>query len=246
MANQSPVDWAFCPDLEEDVDFWLCSPLSLPLPDSLPLQLPFPGIESSEREDSDLESWLRVDSPAFPLVDRFPASELQSDIVDKKSDKTMGGIWKTTLSCPKATAKSMENPYTVDMSGRKSDVLSKVSGQSPQLIRKLTDLDVQSPRPAMLSSPGDTASSEASSQSFDCKGRDSGRKKGKAGKKPCPCVCFLCPEVLPYRIRLIAHLKKAHGIERSQSLMYKRLNQGEDVIKRLYLKYRKNYRLDKC
>ena len=69
-----------------------------------------------------------------------------------------------------------------------------------------------------------------------------GQKKPRNSRS---CECFLCAEVLPNRLKLIVHLKKAHGIERSQSLMYKRLNQGEDEIKRLYMKERKSYRLNR-
>ena len=232
MANQCPADG---PDLEVDVDFWLCNPLA----DSSSCLCSLPGSQSSRMEDCELESWLSVDSSALPPSDRFPASELQSDVVEKKSGKAKGEIWKTTLSCPKATSSARETLCTADMDCKEPEIPAQVSGQSHRLVRKLTDLEEQHASPAV-------PSSEASFQALDCKKEEKKRKnKGKAGKKQNPCECFLCAEVLPNRLKLIVHLKKAHGIERSQSLMYKRLNQGEDEIKRLYMKYRKNYRLVK-
>lgn len=59
--------------------------------------------------------------------------------------------------------------------------------------------------------------------------------KKKTGRKPTPLTCFLCPNVLPYKCALILHLQTVHHINRSQSLMYKRVNQGGEEIKRRYL-----------
>lgn len=58
--------------------------------------------------------------------------------------------------------------------------------------------------------------------------------KKKTGRKPSTFSCFLCPKVLPYKYALISHLQTEHAINRSQSLMYKRVNQGGDEIRRLY------------
>jgi hypothetical protein len=65
--------------------------------------------------------------------------------------------------------------------------------------------------------------------------RNSKPAKKKTGRKPTPLTCFLCPSVLPYKCTLIKHLQTVHHINRSESLMYKRVNQGGDVIKRLYM-----------
>jgi hypothetical protein len=56
----------------------------------------------------------------------------------------------------------------------------------------------------------------------------------KTGRKPCPLTCFLCSSVLPYKCELISHLRTVHAISRSLSLMYKRINQGGEEIRRLY------------
>lgn len=58
--------------------------------------------------------------------------------------------------------------------------------------------------------------------------------KQKTGRKPRPLTCFLCSTVLPYKCQLISHLRTVHAISRSLSLMYKRINQGGEEIRRLY------------
>ena len=249
MANQHPAGWTHSLELEADLDFWLSCPLAFPLPDSLPCYFP-PQINFDfEREDCDLDAFFAVDNSGIASIDRSPASEPQSVIVDKKRCKTMGEIWKTTLTYPKSDSNPAETQYTTSIGDRELNTPNVVPKLSCPLIRKVTDMGNDPISPADISTNCDTASSTAPSQPPDQtvshKQTNKGKKKGKAGKKPVPCVCFLCQDVLPYRIRLIAHLKKVHGIERSQSLMYKRLNQGEEEIKRLYMKYRKSYRLEK-
>lgn len=56
----------------------------------------------------------------------------------------------------------------------------------------------------------------------------------RKGRKPNPIACFFCSEVVPYKRTFIHHLRDIHGIRRSQSLMYKRLNEGSEAIKRRY------------
>ena len=58
--------------------------------------------------------------------------------------------------------------------------------------------------------------------------------KKKTGRKPRLLTCFLCSSVLSYKCELISHLRTVHSISRSLSLMYKRINQGEEEIRRLY------------
>ena len=60
------------------------------------------------------------------------------------------------------------------------------------------------------------------------------RLKGKTGRKPKNYECFLCPEVLPYKVTLIHHYQTCHQINRSQSVLYKRVNQSPETMKRLY------------
>ena len=60
--------------------------------------------------------------------------------------------------------------------------------------------------------------------------------KKKTGRKPSLLTCFLCPSILPYKCTLILHLQTVHHIDRSQSLMYKRVNQGGEDFKRRYIK----------
>lgn len=60
------------------------------------------------------------------------------------------------------------------------------------------------------------------------------KPKRKTGRKPTPRVCFMCPLVFPYKRDLIRHMQSVHDIHRSQSLMYKRINQGGEEIRRLY------------
>ena len=59
--------------------------------------------------------------------------------------------------------------------------------------------------------------------------------KAKTGRKPEKFVCFLCQTVFPYKKNLIRHFQADHGIGRCQSLLYKRLRQGEELFKKLYL-----------
>lgn len=249
MANQRPAGWSHPLELEADLDFWLSCPLALPPPDSSPCYYP-PQINFDfEREDCDFEAFFALDSSGIASIDRSSVSETPSVIVDKKRCKAMGEIWKTTLTCPKSDSNPAETHYTTSARGRDLNAPHEVSELACPPIRKITDMGNEPVSPALISTNCDAASSTAPSQPLgkiaSQKPTNTGKKKGKAGKKPVPCVCFLCDEVLPYRIRLIEHLKKVHGIERSQSLMYKRLNQGEEEIKRLYMKYRKNYRLEK-
>lgn len=81
---------------------------------------------------------------------------------------------------------------------------------------------------AVLNSQGSEVSTAAAPES-------SKPPKKKTGRKPTPLTCFLCPSVLPYKCTLIKHLQTVHHINRSESLMYKRVNQGGEEIKRRYL-----------
>ena len=60
------------------------------------------------------------------------------------------------------------------------------------------------------------------------------RTKAKTGRKPKNYECFKCHMNLPYKRNLIYHLRDEHHIYRSQSLLYKRLNQDPAEMKRLY------------
>lgn len=61
-----------------------------------------------------------------------------------------------------------------------------------------------------------------------------GEPKAKTGRKPQIYECFICHEVQPYKVNLIQHFQAAHNVKRSQSLLYKRVNQSPDAMKRLY------------
>ena len=56
----------------------------------------------------------------------------------------------------------------------------------------------------------------------------------RKGRRPNPIACFFCSEIVPYKRTFIHHLSEVHGIRRSQSLMYKRLKEGSEAIKRRY------------
>ena len=58
--------------------------------------------------------------------------------------------------------------------------------------------------------------------------------RAKTGRKPQAYPCFLCSEVCPYRVSLIKHFQEVHHLKKSQSLLYKRIRQGAECIKRLY------------
>ena len=61
-----------------------------------------------------------------------------------------------------------------------------------------------------------------------------GEPKAKTGRKPQIYECFICHEVHPYKVSLIQHFQAVHNIQRSQSLLYKRVNQSPESMKRLY------------
>ena len=60
------------------------------------------------------------------------------------------------------------------------------------------------------------------------------RIKKKTGRKPTTLRCFMCPCLLAYKCELIKHMQVVHRIERSVSLLYKRVSQGGEIIQRLY------------
>lgn len=61
-----------------------------------------------------------------------------------------------------------------------------------------------------------------------------GELKAKTGRKPQIYECFMCHEVHPYKVSLIQHFQTVHNVQRSQSLLYKRVNQSPEAMKRLY------------
>jgi hypothetical protein len=61
-----------------------------------------------------------------------------------------------------------------------------------------------------------------------------GEPKAKTGRKPQIYECFMCHEVHPYKVNLIQHFQAVHNVQRSQSLLYKRVDQSPEAMKRLY------------
>lgn len=61
-----------------------------------------------------------------------------------------------------------------------------------------------------------------------------GEPKAKTGRKPRDYECFICHEVCPYKIALIQHFQVCHHVQKSQSLLYKRVNQSPEAMRRLY------------
>lgn len=61
-------------------------------------------------------------------------------------------------------------------------------------------------------------------------------KSRRKGRKPNPIQCFFCQEIAPYKRDFIQHLRVVHGIQKSQSLLYKRLREGSEAIKQRYCK----------
>jgi len=110
--------------------------------------------------------------------------------------------------------------------GRNSD-LQAILHPQPSEIRSLRE---------RRGAAGLSASAEEASREEKTGRKAETRKpaKKKTGRKPSPMCCFLCPSVLPYKCTLITHLQTVHAINRSQSLMYKRVNQGGAEIRRLY------------
>ena len=61
-----------------------------------------------------------------------------------------------------------------------------------------------------------------------------GKPRAKTGRKPTRHECFVCSAVLPYKFQLIQHFQVCHQVNKSQSLLYKRINQGAENMRRLY------------
>lgn len=64
--------------------------------------------------------------------------------------------------------------------------------------------------------------------------KNNGDFKAKTGRKPLKYECFLCSSVMGYKVELIQHLQTSHHLNKSQSLLYKRINQGPEAMRRLY------------
>jgi len=64
--------------------------------------------------------------------------------------------------------------------------------------------------------------------------KKNGKPKSKTGRKPQNHECFVCSAVLPYKFQLIQHFQVCHQVNKSQSLLYKRLNQSPEAMRRLY------------
>ena len=56
----------------------------------------------------------------------------------------------------------------------------------------------------------------------------------KTGRKPQSHACYICAVPFPYKKELIKHLVTDHNLQRSTSLLYKRLNAGKKELQRLY------------
>ena len=61
-----------------------------------------------------------------------------------------------------------------------------------------------------------------------------GDPKAKTGRKPIPHPCFLCHAVLSYKGELVRHFQVCHELDKSQSVLYKRINQGEEAMRKMY------------
>lgn len=61
-----------------------------------------------------------------------------------------------------------------------------------------------------------------------------GKPKAKTGRKPKSYPCAICPAVLPYKVSYIQHLQTCHQVNRSLSLLYKRVNQSPETLRKLY------------
>ena len=64
--------------------------------------------------------------------------------------------------------------------------------------------------------------------------KKNGEPKAKTGRKPQNHECFVCSAVLPYKFQLIQHFQVCHDVQKSQSLLYKRVNQSPEAMRRLY------------
>jgi len=61
-----------------------------------------------------------------------------------------------------------------------------------------------------------------------------GDPKAKTGRKPMQHPCFLCHAVLSYKGELVRHFQVCHELDKSQSVLYKRINQGEEAMRKMY------------
>lgn len=78
------------------------------------------------------------------------------------------------------------------------------------------------------------------SQKFHKKSQFSGRflkingePKAKPGRKPKSYHCAICPGVFPYKVTYIVHLQTCHQVERSQSLLYKKVRESPERLRKL-------------
>ena len=62
----------------------------------------------------------------------------------------------------------------------------------------------------------------------------SGEPKAKTGRKPKLYECFACFEAFAYKVELIEHFQAWHKVNKSRSLLYKRINEGEEAMRKLY------------
>lgn len=60
------------------------------------------------------------------------------------------------------------------------------------------------------------------------------KTKKKSGRKPKMHLCQICQSQFPYKKELIRHLVSDHSINKSKSVLYKRLAKGKNELTRLY------------
>lgn len=77
-------------------------------------------------------------------------------------------------------------------------------------------------------------SSQATYQKKPKRYRNNGEPMAKTGRKPASHFCFLCKEVFAYKGELVHHFRTYHQLDRSQSVLYKRIKQGEEEMRRMY------------
>lgn len=247
MATQDYAQERYDRALIEEVDLWLVgsSRPSSPSPTSDPSDSHTFGVHGLRDENS-----LATPSTAYlSQTSQIPGllhSEQCTDIDEKMRYQGLSEIWKTTLKQTKFKDCEPVSASDASTSEPKSACLPELHLPSTRVIRRRTDDPHSCPSRRDLDNAHLQSLSTSQITLISLQKQQKNAKKSQKAKKhqekPEIWRCFLCFETVPYKIKLISHLKQVHGIERSQSLMYKRLNQGEDVMRRLYVKERKTYR----
>ena len=181
----------------------------------------------------DVDSWLIDPSPFEPTPDSSSLAFAQTDsgattetgsgseqcrLQTDNSGRTLGAeVWEMTVAFMKRAAETMQ--LQVRFPTSEADLLRDINGKTLISLLKVASEFVES------------------SGQHQCKAEDGLKEAGmknwasRRGRKPVNIKCFVCGVVFPFKRELIGHLRDLHQIVRSQSVMYKRIKEGEEVMR---------------